>query len=312
MTIDELFRGKNRDFAVSLIGIIGELRTYWPLTVRQVYYQAVSKLIVKNCLGSYQRTSKVLTSLRRHHLLNWGSIEDRTRRTTDKRGVDGLDVFIKEQSEYFLDWRYYHRCRVQDQDVYLEVACEKDALSSIIEDTVWPYCTRLNVVRGQVSATMVKDMADRFRRAKYNGQKPILLYFGDLDPSGVRIPKSLVEKMREFHHVHVELDRRALNPEQVEEYGLPEDFDAAKPSDPNYDYWLQHYPGVPATELDALHPRDLKELVIEAVESHLDMDAYQDQMDIEEEERERLKEMRRTVMDFACKQYPGYFGEVAS
>ena len=197
--IDMLFRGRNRELARDLITIIDELTEYWPLTVRQVYYQCVARLLIDNKLAEYQRVSKTLSTLRREYLVSWDAIEDRTRRTTDKRGVPGLSEFIAEQSEYFLDWRYYHRCRVQEQDVYLEAAIEKDALSSIVEDVLWPYCTRLNVVRGQVSATMVNDMAGRFRTAHRNGQRPVLLYFGDLDPSGMTIPVSLIEKMKEHH-----------------------------------------------------------------------------------------------------------------
>ena len=305
--IDMLFRGRNRELARDLITIIDELTEYWPLTVRQVYYQCVARLLIDNKLAEYQRVSKTLSTLRREYLVSWDAIEDRTRRTTDKRGVPGLSEFIAEQSEYFLDWRYYHRCRVQEQDVYLEAAIEKDALSSIVEDVLWPYCTRLNVVRGQVSATMVNDMAGRFRTAHRNGQRPVLLYFGDLDPSGVTIPVSLIEKMKEHHQITVDLDRRALNPDQVNRFNLPSDFEAAKPSDPNYPKWVRNYPGVPATELDALHPGVLRELVKDAVESHLDMESFREQMEIEERERERLKIMRRDVIGYARKQYPGYF-----
>ena len=306
--INMLFRGRNRELAHHLIRIIGELTAYWPLTVRQVYYQAVARLLIANALYEYQRVSKMVAKLRRIDLVSWDAIEDRTRRTTDKRGVPGMYEFIAEQSEYFLDWRYYHRCRVQEQDVYLEAAIEKDALSSIVEDVLWPYCTRLNVVRGQVSATMVNDMAGRFSAAHRNGQRPVLLYFGDLDPSGVAIPLSLIEKMQEYHAVDVTLDRRALNPDQVGRFNLPSDFEAAKVTDPNYARWVRNYPDVPATELDALHPGVLRELVKDAVESHLAMESFREQMGIEEQERERLKIMRRDVIGYARKQYPGYFG----
>ncbi len=309
--IETLFRGRNRTLARDLIGIIGELTDYWPLTVRQVYYQCVSRQLIENRHAEYQRVSKTLSTLRRESLVSWDAIEDRTRRTMDKRGVSGLSDFIEEQSEYFLEWRYYHRCRVQEQDVYLEAAIEKDALSSIVEDVLWPYCTRLNVVKGQVSATMVRDMALRFDAAYRNGQQPVLLYFGDLDPSGITIPVSLVAKMKAFHGVDVVLDRCALNPQQINQYNLPEDFDAAKSTDPNYSKWIRKYPGVPATELDALHPGILRELVKTAVESHLDMESFREQMEIEERERKVLKTMRRDVIGYAREHYPGYFNATA-
>lgn len=305
--IEELFRGRNRTLARDLVAIIAELADYWPLTVRQVYYQCVARQLIENRLSEYQRVSKTLSTLRRESLVPWDAVEDRTRRTTDKRGVSDLSDFISEQSECFLSWRYYHRCRVQEQDTYLEVGIEKDALSAIVEDVLWPYCTRLNVVRGQVSATMVHAMAQRFQSARQRGQHPVLLYFGDLDPSGITIPESLIEKMHAHHGVRVELDRVGLNPDQIEQYNLPSDFDAAKPSDPNYQRWLQKYPGVPATELDALHPATLRDLVKMAVELRLDMDSFREQMEIEEQERRELKGMRRNVLGYAMQQYPHYF-----
>jgi hypothetical protein len=166
---------------------------------------------------------------------------------------------------------------------------------------------RLNVVRGQVSATMVNDMARRFSAARRNGQQCILVYFGDLDPTGITIPLSPIEKMREHHQITVELDRRALNPDQVGLYSLPADYQAAKSTDPNYARWVRCYPDVPATELDALHPGTLRALVKQAAESHLDMDSFREQMAIEEQERERLKIMRRDVIGYARQRYPGYF-----
>lgn len=305
--IDRLFRGNNRSLAASVIGIIADLEDYWPLTVRQVYYQCVAKLLIPNDHKRYKAISVMVATLRRNDLVTWDAIEDRTRRTTDKRGVSDLQTFVKEQAEYFLDWRYYHRCRVQEQEFYIEVATEKDALASIIEEVAWPYCVRLNVCKGQVSATMVKQMADRFKKAPLLGQVPLLLYFGDLDPSGVAIPKAIESKLKEFHNTFVLLRRVALNPDQLSRYGLPVSPDAAKKKDPNYDKWIAEYGDTPPTELDALHPKDLRELVKTAIEDKLDMGSFRDQMDIEDQERITLKKMRRKIMRYAHDNYPGYF-----
>lgn len=252
---NDIFKGARRGLAVALAAIVTELREYWPLTVRQAYYQAVSRLVVQNNLNQYRRVSQVLTTLRRYDLLPWHAIEDRTRPMFDKRGRPDVRDFIQEQLEYFLNPGYYGRCYIQDQDVYVEVATEKDALSSIMSEAVWPFCTRLSVVRGQISATMVNAMAERFDRAIMRCKRPILLYLGDLDPSGVAIPKALQRNMAEWHDVEVELIRVALNPDQVERLGLPVSLDAAKKQDPNYRAWLAEYGDQAPVELDALHPR---------------------------------------------------------
>jgi hypothetical protein len=81
----------------ALLRIVIELRDYWPLTVRQIYYQGVAQRVFANRLGNYKKTSDILTTLRREDLLPWHAIEDRTRRTIDKRGVPDLQAFVGER-----------------------------------------------------------------------------------------------------------------------------------------------------------------------------------------------------------------------
>jgi hypothetical protein len=242
-------------------------------------------------------------------LLHWEAIEDRTRRTTGKRGVSDVDRFIVDSINEFLKPEFYKRCYIQNQPIYVEVATEKDALAAILEDAVWMYCTRLNVVRGQVSATMVKDIAGRFDAALQRGKQPVLLYFGDLDPSGVAIPKALQRNLYDHHSIEARLIRVALNPQQVKEYNLPVSIDAAKEQDPNYTSWLEEYGQQMPVELDALHPRDLKALAESALQSVYDMADFDAQIKQEQQDRSRLQRMRVATLNFLSEQYPQYFEE---
>jgi len=306
--IDRLFRGETKSVLVpAIIAIVDEMREYWPLTVRQLYYQLVSKLTIPNALKYYQKVSRVGAAMRRHEIIPWASIEDRTRRTIDKRGISDVQAFVNEQMESFLDYRYYHRCYVQNQDNYVEVAVEKDALSSILSEAIYFYCTRLNIVKGQVSATMLNDMAERFERAVFNGQNPILLYLGDFDPTGIAIPESIQRDLWEYHGVEVELRRVGLNPEHIKQYNLPESFDAAKPSDPNYRKFINRFGSIPPTELDALHPRDLTALIQQALEAVLDMSDIDRQKNVEERERIQLRRAKQDFARFGHECYPELF-----
>lgn len=207
--------------------------------------------------------------------------------------------------EEFLNYRYYGRCYIQNQSVYAEVATEKDALASILEDAIWSFCTRLNVVRGQVSATMVNNMAERFGEAAMKGKHPVLIYFGDLDPTGIAIPKALQRNMYQRHGIEVELVRAALDPHQVKRFDLPETVDAAKKLDPNYQAWLNEYgPKQAPVELDALHPGDLSMLAQQALESLYDMSAVSEEREIEYRERLKLAEMRHEVRQFMFERWP--------
>lgn len=303
-----MFRGKNAVLATRLIDIVEGLTDYWPVTVRQVYYQAVAKLYIRNNINRYGAVSKILTKLRRADIIPWNAIEDRTRRTIDKQGVSSADQFFTQHCDYFLNINYFHLCRVIDQPNYIELATEKDALSSILEEAVRWHCVRLNVVRGQVSATMVNQMAERFEEAAYRGKEPVLIYFGDLDPSGVQIPRALINNMRTEHQIDVRLVRAGLNPEQLKQYKLPQSMDAAKASDPNIKMWRREFPGVPPTEIDALHPAELKRLAVDSLETELDMSLFDSRDEQEKIDMQRLDRIRNRTLAVAHQQYNAEFG----
>ena len=306
--IDQLFRGETKTVLVpAIIQTVEEMRDYWPLTVRQLYYQLVAKLVIPNKKATYSRVSRVSAKMRRQDIIPWEAIEDRTRRTVEKRGISNVQAFVNEQMESFLDYRYYHRCYVQEQENYVEVAVEKDALSSILTEAIYFYCTRLNIVKGQVSATMLNDMAERFEQAEYNGQHPVLLYLGDFDPTGIAIPESIKHGLWEYHSVEIELRRVGLNPEQIAQYNLPESFDAAKDTDPNYHKFIQRFGDAPPTELDALHPRDLTSLIQSELEAVLDMTNVDSQKEIEWAERSKLKRAKQDFEQFGRDNYPELF-----
>lgn len=300
-----IFNTKTRSVADALIQVINhDLAGYWPLTVRQCYYQLVGKQIIPNSLDQYKVVSRVLVKLREEGLVAWAAICDRTRRTTAKRGNSNVGEWLNGMAYGLFDPRSYGRCLVQGQHVHVEVTTEKDALASILEDVTYEYCVRLSVIRGQVSATMVESMSQRFDKAIMKGQPPILLHFGDLDPSGVAIPKALQRNLLDRHGIDVEVIRAALNPWQVRKHNLPGSPEAVKPKDPNYAAWLREYgPEQAAVELDALHPRDLQNILRENLDSIFDMSDFAEQKRQEVRDRELIAEIRRYALTCIGKKY---------
>jgi len=49
------------------------------LTLRQLYYQFVSKDLIPNTEASYKRVGKIINNARLAGLIDWSAIEDRTR-----------------------------------------------------------------------------------------------------------------------------------------------------------------------------------------------------------------------------------------
>jgi hypothetical protein len=214
--IEKNFRGFNLEVLVpETIEVLNELEDYWPLTLRQVYYRLVAAQIIENHLNQYKSLSVLLTKLRRLDIVPWEVIEDRTRRLSAKRGWEDSKEFADYELEQFL--RSYDRCLVQNQENYVELFVEKDALATIFENVAWPYCVRVVTCKGQISATYVNSYAERAEAAIDRGQKPIILHFGDLDPTGARIPVAIENNLWQHHDIDAKVCVIALKPYQVTE-----------------------------------------------------------------------------------------------
>lgn len=305
---DGMFKGPNKILVPQLIQAVYGLEDYWAMSVRQIYYQAVAKLLVSNEINQYRRVQRLLGILREESLLPWECIEDRTRKTTDKRGVENLQIFLQENLESMLNWRYYHRCHVQGQGNYIELSVEKDALAPLVDDVGWRYCTRVNTTRGQTSKTMIETMATRFDAAMQHGQTPVLIHFGDLDPSGVAIPRAMQKTLWKVHGLDVEVVMGGLTPAQCSEYKLLVSPDSVKESDPNIRAWRKYYPDQAPTELDALHPTELTQLVEKILLEWYDEGQMDAQQAKERKEEDVLKDMRVKTLRFLRATYPEQLG----
>ncbi|SHH63112.1 hypothetical protein [Desulfofustis glycolicus] len=225
--------------------------------------------------------------------MSWAVMEDRSRKTTEKYRWADMSDFIREELDNFLV--DYQRCLVQHQENYVELWCEKDALARIFERVGLPYCVKIFPCKGHPSATTIKDYADRAQAALWREQTPIIVYGGDLDPSGWQIPVSICDRLARDHGVSVELDRFALNPEQVYQYRLPHNPDALKWTDPNAAKYVKLY-GRLAVELDALHPATLEKEIKAALARHLDVEGMMEERLIQAREINELAKVRTTVI----------------
>lgn len=305
------FKGKNRAMVPELLSVVWSLEQYWPMSLRQIYYQAVAALLVANNLSQYRRLMGVCKTLREQDILPWRAMEDRARRTTAKRGLSGLHEFLENNLESALNWRWYHRCHLQGQRNYVEVTIEKDALAPLVEDVCWPLCTRMSVTKGQPSVTLMEQIARRMESAIQRGQHPILLHFGDLDPTGIQVPMSMRQTLMDVHGLDVKVTHGGLTPAQCREYALPESVDAAKATDPNYRRWLERYgTGQAPTELDALHPAKLQEVVRQSILDCYDDQAMREQRAKELEDGDILREMRLSMLTHLRAKFPAQMSEL--
>jgi len=157
------------------------------MTVRQVFYQLVSRQVIENNRSAYQAVSKALVAARLEGIIPWNHVEDRLRQPRHVSMWSSLTDFADTAAAA------YRRDVWAEQRCYIETWLEKDALSGIFEDVLDPYGVTLNVGRGFDGWDSINNAALRFSAQR----KPVVvLYFGDFDPSGEDMVRSLCERRR--------------------------------------------------------------------------------------------------------------------
>jgi len=279
-----------------VITILNELKAYRPLTLRQVYYQLVGKGYIENKVSEYGMLSRLLKQARLEGYIPWEWIEDRVRAYHDLTGWSGAEAFIEASLEGFLDG--YQRDLLQSQNVYLEIWIEKDALSSIFTRVARPYTVPVVVCRGFSSVSFLNDYRERL---KYQRSKaPVLLYFGDFDPSGVEMLEAMkITLINELKLPNVTFSRVALLEDDIYEYRLPHSPEALKKTDTRASKHIAEY-GELAVELDALRPDILEAKIREAIEAWLfNKDSFKQEQAKQLEEIDKLDRLRAYIREQA-------------
>lgn len=250
-----------------------------PMTVRQVFYQAVSRGLIDKTEAEYKGTiCRLLADMRRDGTLPFGWLADNTRwmrkPTTHKSLAAALD---RTQ-------RFYRRDVWAEQDVYVEIWLEKDALSGVLYEVTGEWDVPLMVTRGYPSLTFLHSAAEDIDS---ENRPAFLYYFGDHDPSGKDIPRVVEKTLRELApEADLTFEVVAVTEDQIAEYDLP-----TRPTKKS-DTRNKAFEGE-SVEVDALPPSILKQLCEECVTQHVDHYQYEQMKIIEEAERTTLQ----TIID---------------
>lgn len=267
------------------------------LTLRQLYYQLVSRGIIPNSVREYSRIGNVVSRGRLAGLIDWDMIEDRIRIPKAKTHWDSPAQILKTAASG------YYRSRWETQNSYIEVWCEKDAVSNII----YPVCEKWDVTfmanRGYSSQSAMYRAGQRFEDAHFRGKELGLIYLGDHDPSGIDMSRDIQERMDLFlgyreliaeAYIVLEVDRIALNMDQVQKYQPPEN--PAKVTDSRFDNYVADY-GDKSWELDALEPKVLAQLVEDKIKEFVDDIAWKAVEEKEEDHKVRLMDIAKLLED---------------
>lgn len=262
------------------------LAEYNPMTVRQVYYRLVSAQIIDNTRSEYQGVSRALITARQQGIIPWEWIEDRLRRPRQVNMWHNVSDFAKAARQSYRRDVWAHQGRL------IEVWCEKDALSGFFEDVLASYGVTLNVGRGYDGWSSIYNAAQRY--AAWEGPVTIL-YFGDFDPSGRDMVRSLAERLGFFStspEMEPEILICAITRDDITRHNLPPDF--TKTTDSRRAAFVKRHGDI-AVELDALPVAVLLDRIRTQVEARMDLDTLARTHAQEERDRDRINELLANV-----------------
>lgn len=266
------------------------------LTLRQLYYQLVTKNVIANAERSYKNLSSLVSDARLAGLLDWHGIEDRGRQPKepyfDTSVEDWVDS-IKNSAKYFTLPRW------RGQEHYVELWVEKDALAGVLSPLADKHHITLMVNKGYSSQSAMYASAQRFEENmrpdedEDDTQKSgVLLYLGDMDPSGEDMVRDIHDRMEMFG-VSIEVRKVALTMAQVRQYNPPPN--PAKITDPRASKYIAEH-GDSSWEVDALPPNILGKLIDSAVRSLVDPTALARVVAEETKARKKLTKALENVV----------------
>jgi len=293
--------------AIAMIETINEiLKDYaaqgYDLSLRQLYYQLVSRNIVPNTERSYKNVGSIVSDARLAGLIDWDMIKDRGREMIRNPHWDDPADFLKNvAAQYRFDlWA--------DQPRYVEVMVEKQALEGVL----MPVCRRLDVPftanKGYSSSSAMYEASKRYLARAEEGKELYVIYLGDHDPSGIDMTRDIEERLDLFLKTSLDrcdeigenepsiitVKRIALNMDQIKKLKPPEN--PAKITDSRAAQYIIRY-GRSSWELDAIEPAHLAKLVMKAVTDLLDFALFAKNENKQEKGRKTLLKFAKTLKE---------------
>lgn len=262
-------------------------RQGFDLTLRQLYYQMVSRDIIANKQKEYKRLGDIINDARLAGLVDWSAIVDRTRNVRSNSHWETPKSVLRSAAHSYLEDRW------AEQEFRPEVWIEKDALIGVISEI----CRRFDVpyfsCRGYVSQSEMWAAGHyRLRENAEANQKTFIIHLGDHDPSGVDMTRDIRERLVMFSEfADMDVERIALNMNQVQELNPPPN--PAKITDSRAKAYIAEF-GDDSWELDALEPSYIVALIENSITELIDWDTW-------DATGARIGEHKKTLQEIANK-----------
>ena len=260
------------------------------ITIRQLHYRLVAAGMTNDNLH-YKKVVAAMTASRWKGDIQMTSFIDRERAMCGetKSEEKSLSNEIEKGKEQIQAWmNAYGLNRWANQKYYIEVWIEKKALQGVFEFPCLTWGVGLAPCKGYPSLTFLNEACERFLEAESKEKELVILYFGDYDPSGEDIPRSIGKNLNRLG-VEVEVNPIALNASQISSMklaGVP-----PKAGDSRTKNWT----GGKVVECDAVEPKKLAQMCERAIQEYFDGDLFSE---LEERERIEKSEYRKSLKTF--------------
>jgi len=263
--IEKSFRAASLSIITHALEIINEYAAEgYSLSLRQLFYQFVSRDLLPNTQKSYKMLGGVISDGRLCGLIDWDAIEDRGRETDRRTRTfwSSPRAILEACADQFRIDRWL------TQPYHVEVIVEKQALEGVLVPVCAELGVRFTANKGYSSQSFMRAKGVELLewRAKHH-KEIVVFYLGDHDPSGLDMDRDVRERLEMFSEGPVEVRRLALTREQIDRWSPPPN--PAKFTDSRADAYIVEH-GRQSWELDAIEPRDLARLVSEAVLAYRD------------------------------------------
>lgn len=251
------FHGKTLKVIATANAILEELAAQgYEITLRQLYYQLVSKALISNNEKEYKKLGQTVNDARLAGLIDWNHIQDRGRWLRSLSHWNSPADIINSAAHSFRTDMW------ANQKVRIECWVEKDALVGVVgracEELDIPYFS----CKGYTSQSEMWGCAQRMESYMAAGKQPVVLHLGDHDPSGLDMTRDVDDRLTMFLKAKAHsIKRLALNIDQVKQYNPPPN--PAKQTDSRCENYVMEF-GNESWELDALAPPVISALISNA------------------------------------------------
>jgi hypothetical protein len=249
------------------------------LTLRQLYYQFVSRDLIPNTLKDYKNLGTIISDGRLAGLIDWNAIVDRTRNLLSNSHWAGPAEIVEACAKQFQIDKW------DNQEYRPEVWIEKDALLGVIERVCRSNDVSYFSCRGYTSQSEMWAAAQRLNGYIDEGQTPVIIHLGDHDSSGIDMSRDIEERLELFTGESIRIDRIALNMDQVKKHRPPPN--PAKLTDPRAKKYVAKF-GTKSWELDALEPKVLERLIQSTIDGLRESDKWDERVEEQDAHRATL------------------------